>query len=143
MGVLAPNLNDTVTIVDMQEGWVLALPTDNDKAFIVDKPYTLTAIYQGKVHNITVPSGFLTDLASIPRFATGFVKQFGRHTPAAIFHDWCYEQSNGYHTKAFADNLFFALLQLGGVPTFKQHAMYLAVKIGGRGNYGGQCNGFK
>jgi hypothetical protein len=135
MGLFSPSDKNKVAIFDMTEGWLLALPTDNEKAFAVDKPYTLTAIYQGKVHDIAVPSGFLTDLASVPTIGTLFVKQFGRHSPAAVFHDWCYEQEGGYHSKAFADALFFALLQWMHVSPVKAAAMYAAVKIGGRGNY--------
>jgi hypothetical protein len=96
----------------------------------------LSAIYQGTVHNLTVPSGFLTDLASVPRVATIFIPQFGRHSPAAVFHDWCYEQEvNGYHSKEFADALFYALLKRMGVGLVKSASMYAAVKIFGRGNY--------
>jgi hypothetical protein len=114
---------------------VLALSTDEKKAFVVDRPYYVTAIYQGRAHNLTVPSGFLTDLASVPRVATIFIPQFGRHSPAAVFHDWCYEQAGGYHSKDFADALFYSLLKRMGVGSVKAAAMYAAVKIGGRGNY--------
>jgi hypothetical protein len=84
---------------------------------------------------IAVPSGFLTDLASVPSVANLFIPPFGKHSPAAVFHDWCYEQPSGYHSKAFADALFFALLKWMKVGSVKAAAMYAAVKIGGRGNY--------
>lgn len=135
MGIFSPSSTSDVIVFDFSEGWVMALSTDEKKAFVVDRPYFVTAIYQGKVHEISVPSGFLTDLASIPRFATIFIPQFGRHSPAAVFHDWCYEQPNGYHSKAFADALFFALLKRMGVGKVKSAMMYAAVKVGGRGNY--------
>ena len=135
MGLFSPSDKNKVAIFDMKEGWVMVLPTDNPKAFVVDTPYSLTAIYQGKVHDIAVPSGFSTDLASVPSVANLFIPPFGRHSPAAVFHDWCYEQAGGYHSKAFADALFFALLQWMHVSPVKAAAMYAAVKIGGRGNY--------
>ena len=135
MGIFSPSDKETVSIVDLTEGWLAVLSTDNKKAFIVDRPYSLIAIYQGKVHDITVPSGFLTDLASVPTVANLFITPFGRHSPAAVFHDWCYEKAGGYHSKAFADALFFALLQWMHVSPVKAAVMYAAVKIGGRGNY--------
>ena len=136
MGIFSPSSKSEVILFDFSEGWVLALSTDDKKAFVVDRPYFVTAIYQGRVHNLSVPCGFKTDLASVPRVATIFIPQFGRHSPAAVFHDWCYEQEvNGYHSKEFADALFYALLKRMGVGSVKAAAMYAAVKIGGRGNY--------
>jgi hypothetical protein len=136
MGLLSPKASAEVIVFDFKEGWILSLPTDEKKSFVVDQPYFVTAIYQGRVHNLSVPCGFKTDLASVPRVATIFIPQFGRHSPAALFHDWCYEQEvDGYHSKAFADALFFALLKRMGVGAVKSASMYAAVKIGGRGNY--------
>jgi hypothetical protein len=136
MGLFSPSSKAEVILFDFSEGWVLALSTDEKKAFVVDQPYFVTAIYQGRVHNLTVPSGFLTDLASVPRVATIFIPQFGRHSPAALFHDWCYEQEKyGYHSKDFADALFYALLKKMGVGSVKAASMYAAVKFFGRGNY--------
>lgn len=36
----------------------------------------------------TVPTGFVTDFATIPRFLRGAVEPYGAYTRAAVLHDW-------------------------------------------------------
>ena len=40
--------------------------------------------------HFTVPTGFVTDLASIPRLFWNILPPFGRYTEAAVLHDWLY-----------------------------------------------------
>lgn len=55
-----------------------------------DGTYTLTAplVYEGRDQTFTVPSGFVTDLASVPRALSALVPIGGRWDRAAIVHDW-------------------------------------------------------
>lgn len=41
-------------------------------------------------YTVKVPQGFETDFASIPWFARWLVKTWGRHTNAAVIHDFLY-----------------------------------------------------
>lgn len=46
--------------------------------------------FEGARDSFLVPAGFRTDFASVPRPLWGLFPPFGRHTRAAILHDWCY-----------------------------------------------------
>lgn len=78
---------------------------------------------------IEVPSGFLTDLASIPRVFWPLVPVNGRHRAAAILHDYLYVTQPC--TRAEADALFLDAMRAGGVRWSQRQVMYAAVRVGG------------
>jgi len=83
----------------------------------------------------TVPAGFQTDLASIPRGFRSVIPQVGKHLQPAIAHDFCYE-GNTDLTKADADLLFLEGMKSTGVWWLRRRVMYLAVRAGGKGHWG-------
>lgn len=82
---------------------------------------------------IVVPSGFITDLTSIPRVFWNILPPNGKYAKAAIIHDYMYV--NAYKSKDYADKIFYDAMEVLGVPTWKKEVMYLAVKLFGKGNY--------
>jgi hypothetical protein len=82
---------------------------------------------------IRVPAGFVTDLASVPRVLWSILPPHGRYAKAAIVHDYLYVHA--IRNKAYADKVFLEAMEVLGVPTLKRKAMYLAVRLFGRGNY--------
>lgn len=80
---------------------------------------------------IIVPAGFVTDFASVPKFATlayALFKDEGRR--AAVVHDYYYRVAG--KTKEEADILFLgALRDLPDVPLWKIGCMYYAVRFFG------------
>ncbi|HAK7810146.1 TPA: DUF1353 domain-containing protein [Salmonella enterica] len=82
---------------------------------------------------ISVPAGFITDLASVPRIFWTFMPPDGKYAKAAIIHDYLYD--NALRTKKEADRIFLDGMTVLGVPEWKRIVMYLAVRIFGRGNY--------
>jgi len=78
---------------------------------------------------ISVPTGFLTDYASVPRL-------FWRIWPhdecaeAAVIHDWLYSQPEV--DRRFADAVLHLALVLTGKPWLMRWCFYLAVRCGGR-----------
>lgn len=78
-----------------------------------------------------VPEGFITDLASTPRFvwSLGFAP-FGKHTEAAVLHDWLYSIEYKNSRKA-CDKLFLEAMKVRGVKFTKRWTMYLAVRLCG------------
>lgn len=84
--------------------------------------------------DITVPAGFKTDLASIPRAVRPLISVHGKHTRAAVIHDYLYsiQKINGEWIKrSKADKVFhLAMLELG-VGRFKARIMWSAVRSGG------------
>lgn len=85
---------------------------------------------------IRVPHGFVHDLASIPRPLNLFFRKHGRHTQAAILHDWCYHTQGQVTekvklTRLLSDELFLEAMKETGVGYFKRYSMYYAVRLGG------------
>ncbi|ECG1115158.1 TPA: DUF1353 domain-containing protein [Salmonella enterica subsp. houtenae serovar O:57:z4,z32:-] len=82
---------------------------------------------------ISVPAGFVTDLATVPRIFWTLMPPDGKYAKAAIIHDWMYD--NALRTKKEADLIFLDGMKVLGVPRWKRTIMYQAVRLFGRGNY--------
>lgn len=85
---------------------------------------------------VTVPAGFLTDGASIPRALWSFASPIGRHAQAAILHDYLCEcltvmvdGTPEFITRKEADQIFRESLMVLGVPKLKARTMYMAVSV--------------
>lgn len=96
-------------------------------------------VWVGEEFSITVPKGFKTDLASIPRIAMSIIPVHGKQTRAAVIHDWLYvmggKVSEGTFTKKQADELFRDIMEEQGVGKIKRNIMFAAVRVGGRGSF--------
>lgn len=57
---------------------------------------------------ITVPAGFVTDLASSPWWTWWFMPPSGRYNRAAVVHDWLCEQTN--ISRPVADAIWIEML---------------------------------
>ena len=95
---------------------------------------------------VVVPEGLLTDLASVPAIARGYVGRVGRHLEAAVVHDYLYgawQNIKGGEPlechRAFADRLFLAGMRAAGVSRFKSWSIYKAVSLFGRKAYCQTC----
>jgi hypothetical protein len=79
---------------------------------------------------VRVEDGFLTDLASVPRWAWWL---FPPHDPdycaAAVLHDFLYGLNNGMFTRAVADGVFYEAMRVLGVPKWRAVVMFLAVRF--------------
>ena len=78
---------------------------------------------------IDVPIGFVTDLASIPRFLRSIIPVVGRQNRPAVVHDYCYVRRIG--RREDTDRLFLDSMQAVGVSWPKRWVMYLAVRAFG------------
>lgn len=81
-----------------------------------------------------VPTGYITDFASIPAMVRGLFPPFGRHAKAAVLHDWLYLVGEP-GMKPFADRVFLDAMEELGVSWARRNIMYRAVQIGGGGGY--------
>ncbi|EFO7853397.1 DUF1353 domain-containing protein [Salmonella enterica] len=82
---------------------------------------------------ISVPAGFVTDLATIPRIFWTLLPPDGKYAKAAIIHDYLY--ANALRTKQEADLIFLDGMVVLGVPKWKRVIMYWSVRLFGRGMY--------
>ncbi len=87
---------------------------------------------------VAVPRGYVTDFASIPGFVQWLIAPFGKHSEAAVVHDWLYTLGTpgDRKTRKLADLTFRRALALVGVKFFRRNLMYWAVRVGGRSGYG-------
>lgn len=78
---------------------------------------------------ITIPAGFITDLASIPRIFHSLIPVNGKHRQAAVVHDYLYVIQD--RPREQVDAIFLEAMEVAGVRFTQRWAMYLAVRAGG------------
>ncbi len=85
------------------------------------------------VEGITVPSGFASDGASVPRFFWQLVFPPGdqKALRAAFVHDFLYRTHPAGWTREQADMLFLKLLLADGMPKFRAVLAWLGVRLFG------------
>jgi hypothetical protein len=88
---------------------------------------------------VIVPAGYVTDLASIPRFAwsLGFAPD-GPWAKAAVVHDYLYATRglSGRYSRAQADGILDQAMAALGVPAWRRAVIWAAVRLGGAGGWG-------
>lgn len=102
------------------------------------KNYILFSMFQydSSIGTITVPTGFKTDFASIPRFMWNILSPTGKYGKAAVVHDYLY-RTPGAASKPIADAIFLEAMKALGVGFFTRYTMYLAVRLFGGESYKG------
>lgn len=86
---------------------------------------------KGSGLRVTVPTGFETDLASVPRFLWPiFAPHDPRYAAAAVLHD-CLYRWDGF-TRVVADAVFYEAMRALGTPRWKAKLMYIAVRLANR-----------
>lgn len=78
---------------------------------------------------ISVPVGFKTDLASIPRFFWRVLPPIGRYDKPAVIHDWLYH-TNGM-SRLTADKVLREAMEVTHVPAWQRALIFRAVRLGG------------
>ncbi len=86
---------------------------------------------------ITVPVGFITDLASVPKILWSILPPHGKWAKAAIIHDYLYSVHNNFKTRTQSDKVFLEGMKVLEVPYIKRILMYLAVRLCGSSSFKG------
>ena len=87
--------------------------------------------YQGREDTIVVPEDFETDFASVPRPFWWFVPRYGRHTKAAVLHDYLCQKGDTLDPpihRSDADGIFRRTLRESGVDVLRRWIMWAAVR---------------
>jgi hypothetical protein len=125
---------------------------DPRKPFVLIEAFRYDIGEKDSAKWVTVPIGFRTDFASIPRPFRNFFSPFGDYGKAAVLHDGLYnevwishlliEELTGdtyerhYHpTRKEADDIFKEAMEVLGVGWWTRITIYSAVRIGGRGKF--------
>lgn len=96
--------------------------------------------YVSSLGVITVPAGFITDGASIPRLFWAVLSPFGDYFEAAVIHDYLYSVHNTKFTRGQADLIFKEAMYNVGVPWYRREVIYLAVRMFGSVCFKAQIN---
>lgn len=86
---------------------------------------------EGELTTFTVPAGFITDLASVPRLPGAYLLFGNRARRASIMHDYLYSE---HFDREFADSVFYAGMA-DEVSNPGRYMMWLAVRVGGASYY--------
>lgn len=78
---------------------------------------------------IVVPTGFVTDFASVPRLPLAYLFTGGKASAAAVVHDWLY--STHTTSRKEADDIFFEAILAVGHSRFTAWLMWSGVRVGG------------
>ncbi len=86
--------------------------------------------YEGESETFTVPAGYVTDLASVPRALLWLVPPYGAYTRAAILHDWLITDAipAGRITSRDTDGLFRRVMREEGVKFVPRWVLWAAVR---------------
>jgi hypothetical protein len=77
---------------------------------------------------ISVPAGFRTDFASVPRVFWWLVPPVGRYGKAAVIHDYLYVVKT--RSRKEADKIFLEAMEVLDVPKWRRKLIYFAVRFG-------------
>ena len=95
---------------------------------------TAPLVYQSDMlgRHVTVPAGFVTDFASVPRLPLAFLVAGDTAHEAAVVHDWLYTSHET--DRATADAVFREAIRVSDqqAPAW---LMWLAVRVGGSGSW--------
>ena len=78
---------------------------------------------------ITVPKGFVTDFASIPRMLWVVLPPWGTYGKACVLHDYLY--FSGIYDRNRCDDIFLESMGVLDVSWVKRRIMYRGVRTGG------------
>lgn len=101
---------------------------DDSIFMIIDHPLRYQSDLAASI--FTVPVGFYTDFASVPRFMPLAYACLGdtAHQPAVI-HDWLYYAA--ITPREMADAIFLEAMDVWGMPLWRRELIYWGVRAGG------------
>jgi hypothetical protein len=102
-------------------------PFVDGRHWIVRQPLTYTIGVSSD--SVTVPPGFVTDLASIPQALQSIIRQNGLYLLPAVVHDYLYWKQTC--TRAQSDQIFMLAMIEHKVRDFHRIAIHEAVKAAG------------
>lgn len=110
---------------------LVAASDQDDGRWILCKPL----VYESDVakQTITVPSGFETDLASVPRLPVVYLLTGDTARAAAVVHDYLY--SSRLVSRKVADAVLLEASEVSGVPAWRRWLMWAGVRVGGASHY--------
>ncbi|MFA5377511.1 MAG: DUF1353 domain-containing protein [Dehalococcoidia bacterium] len=102
---------------------------DDDCVWELDKALVYLSDLIGK---ITVPNGFQTDFASVPRVPIAYMFFGNKAHRESVIHDFLYRaDSVPLVSRELADNIFFEAMECRGKGCGVRYPMWWGVRLGG------------
>ena len=103
----------------------------NGKRWKLEKEFSYYTDLLGERKTFTVPAGFETDFASIPKplLALPLIRWRDKFNKASVIHDWLYCTKKV--DRKTADRIFLEALLVLGIPRWKAYLFYAAVRLFG------------
>ena len=99
------------------------------KRWVLRKEFSYDIGSKGSGNTVTVPLGFITDFASIPRLLWIFYPKWGKYGNAAVIHDYLYWDQ--IFSRKRADEIFLEGMEVLGVGKFYRKMIYYGVRMFG------------
>ncbi len=123
-------------LVLFREAEAISMPGMEDPDYIIFQDYTVSLRVDDRAVKLTVPTGMLTDLASVPPIFRWLVERVGRHLEAAIIHDFLYnawQYVEGGHEpvvrdREFADLVMLRAMEAANVAAWRRWLIYRALR---------------
>lgn len=121
------SFTDPLTLTHMDVNW---------KVWRLERDFTYEIGDKESGRKITVPKGFYTDGASIPRFLWAVLPAWGSYSRAALVHDFlCHNINKGHPhpeapTRRKADLVFWEAMKVCGTRLPIRMVMYAGVRLG-------------
>jgi hypothetical protein len=112
----------------------LKVAREDGGAWTLTKPL----IYDSEIldRRITVPPGFETDFASVPRLPLVYLLYGGDVADeAAVIHDFLYSHGAGLVPRDICDGVFREAMQAQGVAGWRRWPMWVGVRLFGGSHY--------
>lgn len=111
-------MDKSLVLVHIQDGW-----------WFTARPFTYASLYLE--HPVCVPSGFATDLATVPKIPIIYELFQGKGSAASVVHDYLYWAQPTNVTRKLADKIFYEAMIRFGTDKHIAFLMWAAVRICG------------
>lgn len=108
---------------------LLVSPLADGKTWVLMHEFGYDVGVEGSNDSITVPAGFETDFASIPRPFWVILPKWGKYGNAAVIHDCLYWEQR--RSRPAADAVLLEGMGVLGVSALVRYAIYTAVRLFG------------
>ena len=78
---------------------------------------------------VHVPTGFITDFASVPWVLWAWLPSWGKYGKAAVVHDYLYRTHQ--RSRKEADDIFYEAMLVGGTKQWKAKIIHYGVRLFG------------
>lgn len=106
---------------------LIVSPLPDGKKWVLRDEFSYDIGYKGSGNTITVPKGFVTDFASVPRVFWNIYPRWGKYGNAAVIHDYLYWEQ--IFSRKKSDDIFLEGMEVLGVSYFDRKIIYNIVRL--------------